>query len=438
MQTSFLSLADRVCAMARPGEVLLLNFAGEDSDFVRFNHGLVRQAGRVEQRALEIEVVQGERHVSGSIGLTGVPATDRDRAAAALADLRQRLADVPPDPYLLFAETVQNTERSGTDNLPPTAAMVDAVIAAGRGRDLVGILAAGCIAKGFANSLGQRNWFSTHSFHLDWCFYLTGDKAVKTSYAGFSWDPAVFEGKVAAAAHQLDILRQPPRTVQRGGYRTYLAPAALAELAGMLGWGGFGLKSQRTKTTCPLRMLESGAVFSPKVAIAENTAEGLCPNFTEAGFVKPDRVDLIRDGRLAGCLVSPRSAREFGEVANSGAEAPEALDIAAGDLADGEILERLGEGIYASQLWYLNWSDMPGCRVTGMTRFATFWVENGRIAAPLSVMRFDETLYRALGDNLVALTRERELLPDSGTYGARSTRCSRLPGALIDDFQLTL
>ncbi len=56
-----------------------------------------------------------------------------------------------------------------------------------------------------------------------------------------------------------------------------------------------------------------------------------------------------------------------------------------------------------------------------MTRFATFRVVGGRIAAPVSPMRFDDSIYRMLGENLVELTAERELLLDASTYGERST-----------------
>jgi predicted Zn-dependent protease len=73
-----------------------------------------------------------------------------------------------------------------------------------------------------------------------------------------------------------------------------------------------------------------------------------------------------------------------------------------------------------------------------MTRFASFWVERGRIVAPLEVMRFDDTAYRILGENLEALTRERELVPEADTYGERSTLSMRTPGALLRDFTLTL
>ena len=73
-----------------------------------------------------------------------------------------------------------------------------------------------------------------------------------------------------------------------------------------------------------------------------------------------------------------------------------------------------------------------------MTRFATFWVENGEIQAPLNVMRFDETIYRVLGENLLGLTSEREMILDPSTYSGRSTDSGRMPGALVEDFTFTL
>ena len=117
---------------------------------------------------------------------------------------------------------------------------------------------------------------------------------------------------------------------------------------------------------------------------------------------------------------------------------PESIDLAAGTVASRDVLRQLDTGIYINNLWYLNYSDRPACRITGMTRFATFWVERGEIRAPLNVMRFDETLYRMLGENLEGLTSERDFILDSGTYGSRSTSSSRVPGALVKDFTFTL
>ena len=45
MQTYFHELADHLTAQLQGDEVYTCSFHGEDSDFVRFNQGEVRQAG---------------------------------------------------------------------------------------------------------------------------------------------------------------------------------------------------------------------------------------------------------------------------------------------------------------------------------------------------------------------------------------------------------
>ena len=76
--------------------------------------------------------------------------------------------------------------------------------------------------------------------------------------------------------------------------------------------------------------------------------------------------------------------------------------------------------------------------MTGITRFATFWVEDGKIVAPIDVLRFDDTIYRMLGSNLEALTKETELILESSTYSERALASVRLPGALLSELEFTL
>lgn len=443
MQTYFNQLADTLTAACQGDEVLLMHLSAEESDFVRFNRSAIRQGGVVEQRYLTLELIAGQRHVAETVTLAGQGDVDGPRTLAVLGALRACLPEMPEDPYLLYATDVVNTEQLGDADLAPVDGMIDAILDAGQGQDLVGILARGGVYAGFANSLGQRNWFSTKSFHVDWSFYVQGeqgDQAVKTAYAGLAgqWSNDAFSAKVAAAREQLAVFANPARTIEPGEYRTYLTPDALSEFIGLLGWGGFGVKSHRTKSTPMLKMIEEGATLSPSLTIRENTAEGLAPNFTSKGYVKPDAIDLIVDGAYREAMVSPRSAKEFALDVNAGGEAPESMDVSAGQLDAAQAASELGEGVYAGCLWYLNYSDMPAGRITGMTRFATFWVEGGEIVAPLNVMRFDETIYRALGENLVALTKQRDFIPSSQTYEQRSTDSMRMPGALIDNFRFTL
>jgi len=440
MQNYFNQLADHLTATLSGEEVLLMNLASEESDFVRFNKSLVRQAGSVQQTQMGIELIRGSKHASAGVALMGVRDDDLALLLSCLSDLRERIEVLPEDPHLLYATEGASSEDLGENQLSPATEVVDQILAAGVGHDLVGIYAGGAMYRGFANSMGQRNWYRAHSFNFDWSMYLRADKAVKSGYAGYVWDPEAFAGKIDAATRQLAVLERDSVKVDPGDYRVYLAPSAVADYLGMLGWGGWGLKDHRTKQTALLPMIESEASLHPSLTILEKTAGGIAPNFDQRGFSKPDQVLLIEDGELKGCLISPRSAKEFGVATNgaNGGESPNSLNVSAGNLPMADVLKALDTGIYINNVWYLNYSDRPSGRITGMTRFACFWVEKGEIVAPLDVMRFDETLFRAFGTNLISLTKEREMIFDAGTYEERSSDTAHVPGALIEDFHFNL
>ncbi len=440
MQDFFHSLVDSIGALLRGGEVFTAAFAGEDSSFVRLNGARIRQAGEVRQRELRLDLIEGRRHAAATLTLGGVAAEDRQRLARLIEQLRAVRAHVPEDPFLSYNTACESSLQETASRLPEDGWVLEQVGRAARGRDLVGVYAAGAQYSGFANSLGQRNWHAAHSYNLDWSLFDRGDKAVKEAYAGFAWDEAEFAARVERAHEQLAVVGQSARTLDPGRYRAYLAPAAMYEIMGMLSWGGFSVRAHRTKTTPLIGMADGERRLSPQVTLVEATARGVAPDFEESGYRRPPSVALIERGAYRDCLVSPRSALEYDCAPNgaAAAEAPLSLEMAAGELAPERVLAELGEGIYVSNLWYLNFSDRYACRTTGMTRFATFWVEKGRIQAPLEVMRFDDTIYRMLGENLIALTRDRDRILDSGTYYRRSAQSALVPGALIDDFSLTL
>ncbi len=440
MREAFERAAGWVAAQARGEEIAACYFAGEESDFVRFNKSALRQAGAVRQMRLRLQLIRGLRQAQADLTLSGEAGEDERRASRLLKELREMLPLLPEDPHLIYAQEVRSSERRGENGLPEAGQAVEAVLEAGRGRDLVGLYAAGGVHAGFANSLGQRNWFSSWSFNLDWSFYARADKAVKARYAGFAWDPAAFGRVVEGAGRELEAVSRPERAVPPGRYRAYLSPPAVEDFVGMVANRGFGLRARRTKRSSLLKMAEEGRRLHPALHLSEVPGEGFGPDFQEQGFLKAPRVPLIEAGALGEALVSPRSAKEYGVPTNGASEreAPESLDMAPGEIPQAGILERLGKGVWVGDLWYLNYSDLPSCRITGLTRFATFWVEGGEIAAPLRVMRFDESAYRVLGENLLGLTAERERFLDPGTYGGRSTRSSQVPGALVEGFALTL
>jgi len=439
MKDLFLGLAEHAFGGLRGAEVLLANFSAEASDFVRFNHALVRQPMTVRQAYLTLQLIDGRRHDRTKLAICG-GREDRDAIDAAIAAMRADLPARPEDPYLLYSQEAasHDTQRRGT--LPTAAQAIEAVTAAGAGLDLVGIFASGPVYRGFASSLGARHWHEVDSFLLDWSVYESGDKAAKASFAAQRWDAAEVERRIEATRAQLPFLAREARRIEPGAYRAYLCPAAMDELLWMLNWGGVSAKEQRTRQSTIQQLVDGEACLSPQVTLREHTAAGLAPAFDEAGFTRPPAVELIRDGRHAGSLVSPRTAQEYGIACNGADEAErmQAMELLPGRLPRADVLQALDTGVYVANLHYLNWSDRSAARVTGMTRFATYWVEKGEIVAPLAVMRFDDSLYRMLGSELEALDDESEWILNSGTYGGRSVETSRVPGALLRQLRLTL
>ena len=443
MQEYFYSLAGALFDSLQGDEALLLDFAGEQSDFVRMNHNRIRQAGHVAQRTLSLDLIEGQRHAQASVELSGEIELDLKQLTGTLHSLREQRAFLPEDPYLHYATDLNDTEYHHDNEVVNSHQAVEQVVEAASNHDhadldLVGIFANGTQSAGFASSMGQRNWHSSATFNFDWSCYLAKDKAVKSNYAGFEWQPEVLASKMDNARHQLDMLSRPSKTIEPGEYDAYLSPSAVNEIIGMMAWGGFGLKSHRTSNTPLLQMVEEGRTLADLVSLREYHGRGLAPIFTSSGFIKPDHVSLIEAGRYDDCLVSARSAKEYGYPVNADCEYPGALDMAAGTLRRDDVLAELGTGLYINNLWYLNFTDRNNCQLTGMTRFACFWVEDGEIRAPVNVMRFDDSVYNLLGENLVALTAERELILDSSTYGQRSNHSIELPGMLVSGFRLTL
>lgn len=440
----FQALADRVCALGEghAGERISLYLQAEQSTFIRFNRSAVRQATQVQQGSATLTLTSGARRISATLTLTGQAHSDQRRLNDELATLRSLLPDVPEDPYLLLPDTVTHSHRHEHGVLPSADDLVQQVADAARGLDFVGFYAAGPVVRAFADSTGQRHWHHVESFHIEWCLYLRADQAVKASHAGARWVPAEFQNLVARSAQQLQLLARPAAAVLPGEWRAYLAPAAMAELLSTLGWSGFSARARHTETSSLSRLAKGlGERLHPTLVLNDNTAGGLAPAFTPDGFVKPGCVPLLADGGVLQTMNSPRSAREYGLAANgaNATETPESLSLATGTLREADVLGTLGDGLYVSNLWYLNYSDRSACRMTGMTRFACFRVQGGELVAPLPVMRFDDAFTRLFGsDGLLALGERAVLVPDNSSYGQRALGSVTTPGALVQGWRLTL
>jgi len=434
---------DRVCNHLldelAPGEELTLNLNAEDTLFVRFNGNRVRQNTDVEQLNLSLRLQSQGRTVEKSRTLTGNFEADQAATACLLSQCRQEALVLPIDPNQVPIQNNGSSNEEFRGALLAPEQVVAAVVEPAEGCDLAGLYAGGTVIRANRNSKGQSHWFATETFFLDYSIY-NGPKAAKGSYAGSRWSAAEWAANLARSKTLLQLLSQPQQDVKPGAYRSYLAPRALSDLVGMLGWNALSASAWKQGRSPFKKLAEKELRLSPLLSIDENFALGLTPRFNSLGEVSASTLPLIRDGALQTLLVNSRTAKEYGLVANGAneSEGPRALDVRPGSLQQADILRELGTGLYLSNLHYLNWSDPVSARVTGMTRYACFWVEDGEIVGPIQDLRWDESLYSALGSKLMALTAQAEIDPAVDTYYQRALGGSRTPGALIDGFTFTL
>ena len=439
MKDYFKKISEFLFNQLNSSEILILNFDAEQTDFVRFNKGKIRQAGNVHQINLIINLISKHKTLRTSTRLS----TDFNRDSKPLINildfLRREIVELPNDPYLMYEKGQNSTNKTVQNNIDAYL-ITNAIVDKFKLLDMVGVLSSGNIIKGFSNSLGQRNWHESTSFNFDWSVYSKNGKAIKQNYSDQKWDQNIFDRLFSECTQKLHVIDYKEQKIIPGEYKVYLSPSALNEIIDMMSWGGFSYKANKIGSS-PLHLMNKGEKELNKiVSFSENLTNGISPKFHSDGFIKPEKTNLIINGKYNKSLVSPRSSLEYSVKHNAAEyyESPVSIELEPGEIKTEEILTSLNDGIYLNNLWYLNFSDRNNGRITGLTRFGCFKVSNGEYVGPINTMRFDETVYNILGDKLIGLTDNQQLLMDSSTYEERSTYNSTIPGALVDSFKMTL
>ena len=188
MKDYFYDLVAQMQLMLPDGFSYTASLSGESSDFVRFNHAKIRQAGSVVQNNFQADIICGKRHALVSLMLSGRLPQDKDVLFQLIKSAQSRVIEVEDDPFLLCSTEVVNSEAIATSQLPDATQITRDILNATTGLEFVGIHAQGLTHRGFANSFGQRNFITQETFNTDFSVYLSNDKAIKSGVAGKTWD----------------------------------------------------------------------------------------------------------------------------------------------------------------------------------------------------------------------------------------------------------
>ena len=355
LEYSFNHLLETLLIKKFEDEEFTLKLSSERSQFTRFNHAKVRQTGCVADGWIELTLMADQRSSARQFPFTGNWEKDWYRVYQALQELRDELPILPIDTYLVLPSGNNNSREVHHSNLLAPEAVVSSILAEVAELDFTGIYAGGVVIKAYGDSSGQKHWFATDTFTLDYSLFINSGQAVKGIFAGSSWDVASYAAKISEAKKQLKLLSLPAKQLPRGQYKTYFAPAAVADLLNMLSWSAVSEADIQQGNSALAALSRKEKQLSSKFSLKENFQLGLVPRFNELGEMAAPELPIIEQGILVNSLVNSRTAKEYQKIAN-GANSSESLrtpEISPGNLKFEQILSSYRcDGIYRiNRLW---------------------------------------------------------------------------------------
>jgi predicted Zn-dependent protease len=235
--------------------------------------------------------------------------------------------------------------------------------------------------------------------------------------------------------------RRDPITLPTGIYEVILGPEAVAELISWLGYIAFGAKSFQERTSFLAgRMGEQ--VMARRITISDDGHDpaGLRVPFDFEGVPKQQTL-LIDRGRAAGIVYDTTYGQLYGHASTGHASAPDEVEgplpshlfMEPGTATRGELIRSCKRGLLIPRFHYVNGLLNPRqALMTGLTREGAFFIEDGRLSAPITTMRFTQSVLEAFS-HVVGVSKERQLIADP----TEGLGCAVMPTLHLAKFRFT-
>ena len=441
----FQTICSQVFDSLKENEQLTVYLEGENSQYFRFNDSKLRQSGIIEDYAVTISLFSGKKSLQSSTTLSSDIKSSVSNLTNEINALRDPLSLIPENDFTCFPDPFESLDIVKSGQLPKREEILEALMDTISSDNLTGVWTSGKIFRACSTSEGTNHWFEKDSFIFDFSLIDAQENMVKVLFPGSNWDKSKFVAAFHEASEKLKLMNKPKMELKPGKYRVWFEPNAVADFVDMFNWNGVSESSFRNGSSCLLKLRNSDTRLSNLFSLNESFSSLSTAPFNSRGEVSED-VAIIQNGILSNTLVNAKTALEY-KISSNFAEEPNSWGMGeymrsphmeAGDIDNEERLEKLGTGIFISNIHYLNWSDTLGGRITGLTRYACYWVEDGKLVAPIKTMRFDDSFYNFFGSNLEGVGKEILARPVIETYDGRNPGETTCPGILVNDFELTL
>ena len=441
----FHDICSQVFSFLENNEQLTIYLEGENSQYFRFNDSKLRQSGIIEDYAVTISLFSGKKSLQSATTVSSDIESSVINLKNEIQALRDPLSLIPENEFTSFPDNFESIEMIKSGQLPDRNEILEALMDVITRDYLTGVWTSGKIFRACSTSEGTNHWFEKDSFIFDFSLIDEKENMVKVLFPGNDWDKDRFTAAFQEASSKLKLMNKPKMELKPGKYRVWFEPNAVADFVDMFNWNGVSESAFRNGSSCLLKMRSSDQKLSNLFSLKESFSSQATASFNSRGEVSND-VSIIHKGELMNTLVNSKTALEYDMVSNFAEESNSwgmgeymrSPLMESGDIENDERLEKLGTGIFISNIHYLNWSDTLGGRITGLTRYVCYWVENGKMVAPIKTMRFDDSFYNFFGSNLEGVGKEISARPVIETYDGRNPGETTCPGILVNDFELTL
>lgn len=418
-------------------------YLGGAKSLTRFANNTIHQNVTEESGEVILAAVIGKRMGVATTSIL-TPAAFRRcaRQAAAMAKLTPENPDFKslpgPKPFTPMATYFEAT--AACTPIQRAEAIRGFIDRANRlGVTLAGALSTGAADVAVANTLGVRAYQALTAAELNIVAH-TDDSS------GYAFDlhrdvTRLALDPLADRAMEKCVASRGPRDIARGKYTVVLEPPAVGELLEWMGYIGLGAKTVEEETSFMAGRLGQ-TITGERVTIVDDPldADGLAMPFDFEGVPK-QRVPLIERGVARAVVYDSLSAGKAGTESTGHGMPPGAasgpmplnLQMATGDVPMADLVSRVDRGLLVTRFHYVNgYLDTRRAQMTGMTRDATFWIEDGKVRHPVKNLRFTEEILEAFR-RIEAVSTERWIVSASWSeIGAIIA-----PALLIRDFSFT-
>ncbi len=439
-EEQLLGLLKRVVSRS-PAERTELVCMGGRSGLTRYTKSAIHQNVIEEDTSVYVRVAEGKR-----LGVVTVNRMEEEELVQAAARAVEVARHQPENPYFEdFPQPAQyqktNTYFEATAEFTPTA-RAETMKKIFAQSDRLGFEVAGAFSSGEAEiAVLNSNGLSAYQplTHAQITIVPVSEHGMSRSSA-FSHDVSTidFEG-LAARGLERCALNKDQQEIPVGQMDVILEPSCLADVIMWLSMIAFGSSSfieGRSFLAGKLGEQSMGDNITIYDSIVEPEAQGLPFDFQ--GFPK-QKVVLIERGINRGVVFDTMSANQA-KTKPTGHGLPPGMPHGAipwnvclepGDSSLEEMISSCRRGLLVTNFHYVNGFLAPkNALMTGMTRYGTFLVEDGKIRHAVKNLRWTESMLRAFS-NVQAISREREVISDEGGSFAL------MPAVYVKDFTFT-